>query len=100
MGVMDPETERRLDQIHALTRDTHRMVRAIRRDQWIGFTIKVLFWIIILALPYFLYTRYLAPILSAVSSQGAGSSSASQFLPQLPSSAELQKLIHSLNAGQ
>src|SRR3989344_5836388 len=34
---MDPELKKEIAEIHALAKDNHRMLRAIRRDQWLGF---------------------------------------------------------------
>lgn len=56
-----------LEELHALTRDNHRMLRAIRRDQWFGFFGKIIFWAIMLALPFYLYNEYVAPIVAKVS---------------------------------
>ena len=64
---MDPELKQRLDQIHALAKDNHDMLRAIRRDQWLGFIGRVIVWLIVLALPLYLYQQYLQPLVSKFS---------------------------------
>ncbi len=89
---MDPETKRTLDEIHALAKDNHRMLRAIRRDQWFGFAGRIIIWIIVLALPLYLYQQYLEPIVSKFSTT-PGATTTSMF--GLPTTAELQKLLNS-----
>ena len=92
---MDPELKRLLDETHALAKENHRMLRAIRRDQWLGLAGRIIIWIIILALPLYLYQQYLQPFVSKYV-PGATTSGIFGF----PTSAELQKLINSYKAGQ
>ncbi len=91
--ALDPEIKQELDALHALAKDNHRMLRAMRRDQWIGFVGKVVMWVLVLALPIYLYQHYLEPIYSALS---AGHASSTPGFFGLPSSAELQNLLHSV----
>lgn len=91
---MDPEVKKLLEETHALARDSHRMLRAIRRAQLVGFVGKVVIWIIVLLLPLYLYQRYLEPIVSQVAP--AGTSGTGLF--GLPTTADLQKLIESYQA--
>ena len=94
---MDPELRRELDEIHALAKDNLRMLRSVRRDQWLGFIGRVIIWIIVLALPLYLYQQYLQPLVSKFS---ATPGSAPSGLFGLPTTAELGKLINSFKAGQ
>lgn len=94
---MDPEVKRQLEEIHALAKDNHQMLRAIRRDQWLGFIGRVLVWFIVLALPLYLYQQYLQPFVSKYS-QATGVTATGPF--GFPTSAELQKLINSFKTGQ
>jgi predicted MFS family arabinose efflux permease len=81
---MDPELKRELDQIHALARDTHSLLRTVRRHQLLEFYGKwVLYLILILGGGFFLF-QYFEPIISQFTS---------------PSS-EFQKLLHSYQTGQ
>jgi len=41
---MDPEMKRQLEEIHALAKDTNRMLHAMRRDYWLGLVGKLIFW--------------------------------------------------------
>ena len=93
---MDPELKRQLDEIHALARDNHQMLRAIRRDQWLGFVGRVIVWIIVLALPLYLYQQYVQPIGSRFSMDTATTTS----MLGLPSFADVEKLINSFKGGQ
>ncbi|MGD0328541.1 MAG: hypothetical protein ABSB00_02400 [Minisyncoccia bacterium] len=95
---MDPEIRRELDEIHALVRDNHRMLRAVRRRQWLGSLSTIIVWILVLALPLYLYQQYLEPIIAKVSvASGMSTTTTSGFLG-LPTSTEIQNLINSLKA--
>ncbi len=89
---MDPEVQRQLQEIHALVKDNHQMLRAIRRDQWLGFIGRVIIWVIVLALPLYLYQQYLQPFVQKFSAT-TGTTATGMF--GFPTSAELQKLITS-----
>jgi Trk-type K+ transport system membrane component len=89
---MDPELKQTLDQIHALTKDNHKMLRAIRRDQWFGFFGRIIIWLIVLALPLYLYQQYLQPLVSKFSANSGVSTSG---LLGFPTAAEMQKLLNS-----
>lgn len=89
---MDPETKKMLEETLALSKDNHKMLRAIRRDQWIGFVGKIVIWLIVLALPLYLYQQYLQPFVEKFSSTpGAATTGIFGF----PTASDLQKLIGS-----
>jgi Trk-type K+ transport system membrane component len=94
---MDPEVKWQLNEIHALAKDNHRMLRAIRRDQWLGFIGRIVVWAIVLALPLYLYQQYLQPLVTKFSSV-TGFTTSGPF--GFPTSAEAQKLLNSFKAGQ
>jgi hypothetical protein len=94
---MDPEIRRLLEETKALTKDNHRMLRAIRRDQWFGFIAKIIIWAFVLALPIYLYRQYLEPIVSSFSTT-TNTTTTGAF--GLPTSADIEKLINSFKAGQ
>ena len=92
---MDPELKRELEEIHALVKDNHRMLKATRRDQWFGVIIRIIIWAIVLLLPLYIYQQYLQPLVAQFSvTQGGVPNSFG-----IPSSAEIQKLIDSYKAG-
>lgn len=94
---MDPELKRELEEIHALAKDNHQMLRAIRRHQWWSFVWTIVVWIVVLALPLYLYQQYLQPIVEKFSSTAGITVPGSLGLP---TSADLQKLINSYKVGQ
>lgn len=94
---MDPELKRQLEEIHALTKDNHQMLRAIRRHQWYGVIGTILFWVIMFAVPFYVYQQYLQPLVAKFAPT-ASTSPAGMF--GLPSSTEVQKLINSYKTGQ
>lgn len=92
---MDPELKKAVDEIHALAKDNHRMLRAIRRHQWYSFISTVIIWLVALALPLYLYQHYLEPIVSKFTAAPGGTTGFT-----LPTTADLQKLLNSYKAGQ
>ena len=92
---MDPEMRRTLDEVFELTKENNRMLRALRRNQWLGFIFKIIIWAIVLLLPLYLYQQYLQPIVSRFS---PGTSTPTGFLG-IPTSTDIQKLINSYKSG-
>lgn len=92
---MDPELKRLLEETHVLARENNRMLRAIRRDQWLGFFGRIIVWVIVLALPLYLYQQYLQPFVEKFSAT-SGTTTSGPF--GFPTSVELQKLINSFKA--
>lgn len=93
---MEPELRRALDELHALTKDNHRMLRAIRREYWFGVVGRIVIWVLVLALPLFLYQQYVGPVVSNYFS-AVGAKPSGPF--GLPTSADIQKLLDSMNVG-
>ncbi len=97
---MDQDLKRELDEIHALAKDNHKMLRAIRRGQWFSALSSILIWAIAISLPLYLYQQYLKPFVSNyfVTPGMATTTLSGPF--GFPTFAELQKLINSNKAGQ
>lgn len=93
---MDPELRRELDEIHALVKDNHDMLRAIRRGQWMSAFVKIIFWIFIIVTPLYLYQQYVQPMVAKFSAI-SGVPVTGPF--GLPTFAEMQKLINSSKVG-
>jgi hypothetical protein len=95
---MDPDIKEQLEEIHALAKDNHRMLRAIRRSQWMSFMSTIIIWLVVLALPLYLYQQYLAPIVQKISTtSGLSTTTTSGFLG-LPSFSNLGNLINSIES--
>ena len=94
---MDPEIKRQMEEIHALAKDNHQMLRAIRRHQWYSFLGTFLFWAVLILAPLYLYQQYIQPLVEKFQAT-TGTSTSGPF--GLPTSADLQKLINSYKAGQ
>jgi len=95
---MDPEIKREMEEIHALAKDNHRLLRAMRRHQLFGMVVSIVFWLVILITPFYLYQQYLQPFVAKFQTTTTGSPTSGPF--GLPSSAEIEKLINSFKAGQ
>jgi len=94
---MDPEIKRQLEEIHALAKDNHQMLRAIRRHQWYGVIGSIIFWAVLIFAPLYLYQQYIQPFVAKFSATTGTTTSGPLGLP---TSADLQKLINSFKAGQ
>jgi Trk-type K+ transport system membrane component len=94
---MDPDTKRVLDEIYVLTKENHRILSSIRRWQWLSLIEKIVIWIIVLALPLYLYQHYLQPLVTKFS-ETTGTPTTGFF--GLPTSADIQKLVDSFKAKQ
>lgn len=89
---MDPEEKREFEALHALVKDNHRLLRAVRRHQILETFGKLFIWIVIFAASGYLYIQYLGPLVTNfIENPGATSHGLFGF----PSSADLQKLIDS-----
>lgn len=95
--MIDYEEKHLLEENLALSKDNHRMLRAIRRDQWLSFIGKLIFWAIVLALPFYFYQQYLQPLVGQFSAM-TGTATSGPF--GMPTSADVQKLLESFKAGQ
>ena len=58
--------EEELKQVHALVRENHEMLRAIRRDAWFHTIVHLVFWLAIVASSWYAYQKYLVPYLGSV----------------------------------
>lgn len=94
---MDPEIKHQLEEIHALAKDTHRLLRAVRRHQLFGIVMTIIFWLVILITPFYFFQQYLQPFVAKYSAT-TGMSTSGPF--GLPTTADLQKLINSFKVGQ
>ena len=91
---MDPELKQEIAQIHALVKDNHDMLRALRRHQWWSFITTVVFWLIVTIAPFYLYQQYVQPLVSRLSGIEE-----TQKGFQLPAFIDVEKLINSVKAG-
>lgn len=93
---MDPELKRLLEQNLALTKENHQMLRAMRRRQWLGFSLKMLVWAALIVAPFYFYQEYFVPLVAKFAPQSGTTTNTNFF--GIPSGAELQKLIEQYQA--
>ena len=56
-----------LDEVYKLVKENNKMLRAMRRDAFVGGIFKFIFWIaLFFILPYIIYVIYLKPYLSSL----------------------------------
>ncbi len=88
--------EQMTQETYRLTRDNNRMLRAMRRNAFIGAILKIVFWAALILAPLWFYAHYLAPVVAglqrdvgALQRSGSGTS---QF-------SALQDLLRQLQAA-
>lgn len=95
---MDPELRQLLEETNKIAKDNHRMLRAIRRSQRLSFLSQILVWIVVLALPLYLYQQYLEPVVARISTtSGLSTTTTSGFLG-LPTLNEMGNLVNSIRS--
>lgn len=94
---MDPELKRELDAIHALARDNHHLLRAVRRHQMFDMFGKYILWALFIGASVYWVVTYLQPLATQFS-VSSGMKPSGPF--GLPTSADMQKLLNSYKAGQ
>lgn len=81
---MDPEEKEFLEKTYRVARDNNRMLKAMRRNAFIGGIIKLIIWALVLGIPVFLYVQYIHPVLGGMvetfdQAQGTGAEFGAQF---------------------
>jgi hypothetical protein len=89
---MDPEIKRQLEEIHALVKDNHHLIRAVRRHQLFGIVMSIVFWLVILITPFYLYQQYLQPFVVKFQLTQGGTTTGGG------ATNEMQNLINSIKA--
>ena len=62
---MDDLDRTQQEQLLRLVKDNNRMLRAMRRDAFIGGVIKIIVWFALIAVPLWFYLQYLAPVVES-----------------------------------
>lgn len=65
---MDDLDRTELEQLLRLVKDNNRMLRAMRRDAFIGGIFKLLVWAAFIVIPLWFYLTYLAPVVNSAMS--------------------------------
>ena len=89
---MEPDLRKELDELHALVRDNHRLLRRVRRHQILETFGHYALWLIVILILAYGYLVYGRPL---VEKFHANPQAAAQSLFGLPTSADLQNLINS-----
>ncbi len=91
------ELKNMIEETRVLAEKNNSILRAIRRDQWIGFFYKVIIWIIVLGAPLYFYQYYLQPLVLKFQ---AVSEKAPPGTTILPTSFDINKLLNSIKMGE
>lgn len=102
---MPPTNNEQLQELLQLTRDNNRMLHAMRRNAFIGGTIKLALYAAMLILPFIIYTMYLAPIVADMQRvmnqvQGTGTQAQAQMQGLQDALKGLQQYIPVLQDSQ
>jgi hypothetical protein len=81
---MDDLDRTQLEQVLKLAKENNKMLRAMRRNAWIGGFLKLILWAAFIILPLWLYMTYLAPVMEGMMQtmnqiQGANAQAQAQF---------------------
>ena len=94
---MNPEEKRLLEETHALAKDNHHLLRAVRRHQLIAAFWRIALWAAVVLATLYAYQFYLRPLAQKYQAM-TGSATSGPF--GLPTTTDVQKLINSHGAGQ
>lgn len=90
--------DQKLEELLRLTQENNRLLRAMRRNAWIGGIVKfVIYFALVVVIPLWLYATYLAPVLESTLEtmnkiQGTGANAQAQF-------SDLQNLLKKYGLG-
>jgi len=87
-----------LEENIALSKDTNRLLREMRRNAILGFFAKLVIWLIVLGVPLFFLSSYLGPVLDAFTGQAVNGQGLPSGLFGFPSEAQLEGLIEQYRA--
>lgn len=81
---MDDLDRTQLEQVLKLAKENNKMLRAMRRNAWIGGFFKLILWAAFVILPFWFYLTYLAPTVDSMMKtvnqiQGANAQAQAQF---------------------
>lgn len=80
-----------LEENRRLSKENNRLLKQIRRDGILGLVVRVIFWLLILGVPIFFLSSYLAPIVDVVSGKTSGNEIPAGFWG-LPSGVQIDQI--------
>ncbi len=89
---MEPDLRTEFEELRALVRDNHRMLRRVRRHQILETFGHYALWVILILASAYAYMVYLRPLMQKFRTNPQA---AAQGILGLPTSADLQNLINS-----
>ncbi|HEX8946859.1 MAG TPA: hypothetical protein VF829_01430 [Candidatus Paceibacterota bacterium] len=90
---MDKELRDLLEENLHIAKDNNRLLREARRSARLAFVGKIIFWIIVLGIPTYLYVTYLAPVISNMAPKSGASQNVLLNALGLPSGDSLQQML-------
>ena len=84
--MQDESINQKLDDIHELTEENNRLIKAMRRDARIGMVVKAIFWVALIGVSTYFTMQLINPLISSFM-PGTGDAS------NTPSAEDLQKLL-------
>jgi hypothetical protein len=89
-GMPYAHLEELLKQNLDVAKENHKILKRMERNALIGFIAKVVIWLIVLGVPIFLLSTYLAPLMASFQKNGAAPSG----LFGLPSAEQVQQIMN------
>ncbi len=87
--------EELLKQNLELTQENHKILKRMERNALIGFIAKIVIWLLLLGVPLFLLSTYLAPLMAVFTHSSTGTPSG---LLGLPSAEQLKQIMETYRA--
>ncbi len=101
----DETFSQKIDRILQLSEENNRMLRAMRRDKWLGLFAKMAIWAVVLIASYFFAMQFITPLLDSVQQiqnvtsgfTGTKSTSTVKASSTTPSQNDFQKVLDIYN---
>lgn len=94
-GQQEKSDHETIEKTHRIVKENYEMLRAMRREAWIGFFIKIIVWLAILGVPVYLYFTFLQPFFSELQTTYEGVQTSTQEAQNL--SDRLQEFLQRFN---
>ena len=95
--MMEEDLKELLEENLRLAKDNNHMLRSMRRAARLSFVGRIVFWIILLGVPAYLYVTYVAPVISSVFPHGTNTHPLLNMLG-IPSTEMLRQAAHTLSS--
>ncbi len=97
MNDTDEDLKELLEENLRLAKENNRMLRSMRRAARLSFVGRIIFWLILLGVPAYLYITYVAPVMSGIFPNGSANVNPILNMLGIPSTEVLRQAAHTLS---